>query len=61
MFGARENLGANFTFNLPLLRTNDRYTGHFTQTVIAHPQDNGVMIKSVGALLVIGKGGLRTP
>lgn len=32
-----------------------RYTGHFTQTVSAHPQDNDVMIKSVGALLVIGK------
>ncbi|CAM9343933.1 unnamed protein product [Laminaria digitata] len=30
------------------------YTGHFSQTVIAHPKDHGAMIKSVGALLVIG-------
>ncbi|CAM9173677.1 unnamed protein product [Ectocarpus sp. 12 AP-2014] len=30
------------------------YTGHFTQTIIAHPEDKGVMIKSVGALLVTG-------
>lgn len=32
-----------------------RYTGHFTQTVMVHPIDTGMMIKSVGALLVIGK------
>lgn len=37
------------------LHASARYTGHFRQTVIAHPVDNGVMIKSVGALLVIGK------
>ncbi|CAM9091506.1 unnamed protein product [Hapterophycus canaliculatus] len=30
------------------------YTGRFNQTVLAHPGGNGVMIKSVGALLVIG-------
>ncbi|CAM9617784.1 unnamed protein product, partial [Discosporangium mesarthrocarpum] len=29
------------------------YTGHFLQTALAHPLDNDVIIKSVGALLVI--------
>ncbi|CAM9464894.1 unnamed protein product [Scytosiphon promiscuus] len=30
------------------------YTGHYSQTVLAHPGGSNVMIKSVGALLVIG-------
>lgn len=33
----------------------NRYTGHFTQTVVAHPEDSSIIIKSVGALLVIGE------
>ena len=32
-----------------------RYTGHFAQTVVAHPQDSGVIITCVGSLLVVGE------
>lgn len=32
-----------------------RYTGHFPRTVLAHPQDAKVIVKGVGALLVIGE------
>ena len=34
---------------------SNRYTGHFSQTITAHPKDHGAMIKSVGTLLVIGE------
>eukprot|EP00904_Undaria_pinnatifida_P004386 jgi/Undpi1/13949/HiC_scaffold_9.g03600.m1 len=30
------------------------YTGHFLQTIASHPKEHGAIIKSVGALLVIG-------